>query len=496
MNIRNRLLFLLLPPLIGFVTLISIFFYFNWQQEIISSFRARLKSIVVTAAKTIDTDEIQWLNDHLLDKNLEHKSIYQKYQKALHDIKEKLSIGNIYILRVDPVTKGEPVLLDQQPSSTNKVFDGKDPNFAYRQIILLSANSYEHPGKNDFSESNEHDIYLTKKSIVTPIYKAHGTEERFMTAYAPIMDNNQQVIALVAADGNLDIIDTKLDNALAIIISSAITTILLVIIIVVLAAEKISKPVQKLKDAAIAIAAGEYKENISAEGPQEIAELANTLNTMSECFNENLSQLRENSLARERMHGEYECSLLLQHYMLQKVVESFYHPKLIFKHIKVPSSTTPHGLLLKVENSNEHIQLTLAEAKEKGFEGMYNLLAGSKPQLLNLSINLQSEPPSINFQSEGVPIPIIWSLKDKEIVILGGLEELSSDHLIIFYNNGLAKHFENLAETHEWLIRILRHFAAEGIPLLMTMLNNELNFLAKKRHIDRDIHIFCLKFVA
>ena len=42
---------------------------------------------------------------------------------------------------------------------------------------------------------------------------------------------------------------------------------------------------------------------------------------MSECLLENINRLTDNSLLRERMYGEYECSMLLQHMMLQKNID-------------------------------------------------------------------------------------------------------------------------------------------------------------------------------
>ena len=101
--------------------------------------------------------------------------------------------------------------------------------------------------------------------------------------------------------------------------------LLLVVGIVFIIADHISKPVRQLNRAALEIAAGDYEANIRVEGPKEIMELAHTLNTMSQCLVEHMSRLKESSLIRERMYGEYECSLLLQYYMLQHVIEDFSH---------------------------------------------------------------------------------------------------------------------------------------------------------------------------
>ena len=82
---------------------------------------------------------------------------------------------------------------------------------------------------------------------------------------------------------------------------------------VFLIADRISKPVRQLNQAALEIAAGEYETNIDVKGPKEIVELAHTLNTMSECLVEHMSRLRESSLIRkectENMNVHSFCSI-------------------------------------------------------------------------------------------------------------------------------------------------------------------------------------------
>jgi HAMP domain-containing protein len=148
-------------------------------------------------------------------------------------------------------------------------------------------------------------------------------------------------------------------------------TFLLVIGTVFIIADRISKPVRQLNRAALAIAAGNYEANIQVEGPKEIMELAHTLNTMGQCLVEHISRLKESSLIRERMYGEYECSLLLQYYMLQKVIEDFSNPHLSVRLVSIPQSPLQKGLFLKMDRLSEsELTLTLFESQEQGFAGL------------------------------------------------------------------------------------------------------------------------------
>lgn len=158
-----------------------------------------------------------------------------------------------------------------------------------------------------------------------------------------------------------------------ILLAGSCLTLLLVIGTVFLIADRISKPVRQLNQAALGIAAGNYESNIQVEGPKEIVELAHTLNTMSQCLVEHMSRLRESSLIRERMYGEYECALLLQHYMLQKVIEEFNYPNLHMRLISGPLSPIQKGLFLKIDHSSSKLKLTLLEAMDQGFAGLFQL---------------------------------------------------------------------------------------------------------------------------
>ena len=149
---------------------------------------------------------------------------------------------------------------------------------------------------------------------------------------------------------NLEIINGFMSRLQFLMLGFFITLLLITVTVFVIA-DRISKPVRQLNQAAMEIAAGDYEANIEVKGPKEIVELAHTLNTMSECLVEHMSRLRESSVVRERMYGEYECALLLQHYMLQKVIEEFHHASLRMVLISVPLSPLQKGLFLKTDSS-------------------------------------------------------------------------------------------------------------------------------------------------
>ncbi len=491
MTIRSRLLLLLLPTLIAFVGLIALFFYFNWSREIMDSFKLRLRSIVVAAASSISAEEIQWIHKHLHDPDLKNDPTYQIYRQKLVQLRQKLPIMTLYVIRIELAKESH---LKQQQGNV------------YYQIFLLDASDSPNdssmaPGELNVSETEEHRIYLTKEAFVTPIYEAYQTDERLMSAYAPILNAQGEVIALLGADAMIDEIDRQLRYAIVIISLGACITILLVIITVFFIADRISKPVQQLNQAALDIAAGNYEANIQVKGPKEIVELANTFNTMSECLVENISRLRESSLIRERMYGEYECALLLQNYLFQKIVENFKNPHVLMRSLSLNLSPDQRGFLLKLDRGEQaDLKLSLIEAKSSGFSSIYELITTAFRSAEELEGYPQVECHFLHhysvlrYKTQYLFAPLVWSIKSQEF-IKGEQQEipLHSQDMIFFYNSSLIEQFGNEEKITTWFGKVLRHFAEDGLDTIHTMLTNELNFLVKRDHVRRNFHILGLQ---
>ena len=261
----------------------------------------------------------------------------------------------------------------------------------------------------------------------------------------------------------------KLSNE--IILLGFFITSLLIAVTVFLIADRISKPVRQLNQAALEIAAGEYETNIDVKGPKEIVELAHTLNTMSECLVEHMSRLRESSLVRERMYGEYECALLLQHYMLQKNIEEFEHPGLKIVLISGPHSPLQKGLFFKGEETpTGEINLKLFEANETGFAGLFDLNQWAhlpneklKDKAL-LECHFSDNCTKLRWWTNHLFPPLVWSIKSQQF-IKGPAQEilLENGDMIFLYNRSLMEQFESAHNLESWFSRVLRHFAEDGL---------------------------------
>ena len=428
MKIRTRFLLFLLPTLVGSIALVSTLLSYNWYEEILEGFRARLKAAVVTTAALIDPQDIEKNLPSLLFNTLE----------------QELTVSNLYFLPI------------HSPS-----------------IASISKNPH-----------------------ITPIYKSQSGE-KLMTGYAPIYDKAGHLMGLMAADINVNLIDEKFKECLFLILLSAGITIIIMVATLFIIANKISRPIQRLNHSALQLAAGQYGESIPAEGPKEIAELAGTLNIMSECLLENINRLKENALLRERMYGEYECAMLLQHLMLQKNIDECRSDAIAIKAITF-FSEKPHGLLLNFPKSKrpDLFQIHLEEAIEEGFEGMYQLLTQSKnsSKEVQSSTTLSLDLATATLHAQGVEKPLLWSMSKKRFLdFKAPAIKVQSGDLFFLFNQGMSRFYKNPKNIGDLLAKVLKVFAQDGLETTTSMLQKEIAFITKRKELKEDIHLLCFQ---
>lgn len=374
---------------------------------------------------------------------------------------------------------------------------------------LIDPNEFQQPSSLEFSHLQKEleisSLYfvapnspqltaIPKDLHITPIYRSTESGKKLMTGYAPIFDHFGHVTGLIAADIDVDLIDEKFHERLILILLCSGATILIVVATLFIIANKLSRPIQKLNNSALAIAAGQYGESIEIQGPKEIAELANTLNTMSECLLENINRLKENSLLRERMYGEYECSMLLQHLMLQKNIDNCSSDAIAVKPITF-FSDNPRGFLLDFPklDSSHLFQIHLAEAEEEGFEGMYELLTHYKYSKENkIGSTLTVDREADTFQYKGPHVPLLFS---PSLIPLepSTPQKISSGDFFFLYNHGFARFYGDHQKISELLAKVLRIFSHEGLETLSAMLQKEIAFATKRKEIEEDLHLLCFQ---
>jgi hypothetical protein len=338
---------------------------------------------------------------------------------------------------------------------------------------------------------------ISKQVHITAPYTSESGE-KLMTGYAPIYDHAGHLMGLLAADINVSLIDAKFHDSLFLITLCSGLTILIMVITLFMIANKISKPIQRLNNSALSLAAGHYGEVIASKGPKEIVELANTLNIMSQCLLENINRLKENALLRERMYGQYECAMLLQHLMLQKNIDDCRSDAIAIKPITF-FSENPCGILLDFPKPPKsdlfHIHLT--EALEEGFEGMYQLLTQSKiPQEIQTKTCLSLDLSSSTLYVQGGEKPLLWSMQKKRFLEMNNPSvKVQSGDLFFLYNQGMARFYKGPKNIQDLLSKVLKVFSSDGLETTSAMLQKEISFLVKRKDPQDDIHLLCFQIL-
>ncbi len=448
MRIRNLLLLILLPTMIGGAIFFAAILSYNWYLEIVDNFKMRLQSAVISLASMVPKEALKEENPHLSE----------ILNKNLKEIFHELNITNLYIVKELPSKK------------INNFLDNKKP--------------YSMP------------------VFITPEYKLRS-QSKIMTAYTPIIIDNK-IIAYMAAEVSTALINQKIQEGLLVIFLCSAFTLALMVSSLLIIATKIVKPIQKLNNSALSIAAGQYGERIDVPGPKELKDLSQTLNTMSECLFENINRLKENSLIREKTYGEYECAMLLQNHMLQKVIEECKSDCIAIKALSF-FSPTPKGLLLDFPKiSSDQIQINLVEAKEAGFEEMYSLLtdyrsAQKSTKALDKDypfLEMVLEKPDNLFRASSSQFlcPFIWSSKEKAVFQETSIK-LEAGDFIILANSGIKNFYPTPQQIKELLAPIFKFFAEEGLDTFASMLHKELSFTIKRKFIVEDIHLLCFQIL-
>jgi len=331
-------------------------------------------------------------------------------------------------------------------------------------------------------------VIVLAMSYLTYFTWYHDTLEHFRTSLEALSTNSQPIINKV--------IEEEARKLQGFVLIGAILTIIFVTCGIAFVANKISQPVEQLKNAALSLAAGNYGKKIEVDGPKEITELSNTFNTMSECLREHLQRLEESSLVREKMIGEVECFRILQTKIVQGVADKFTHPQMRLKAIGIPARSPHTPTVLEIlENKEDKVVIRFKEATQSGFDGIYELIEGKEVSSFITGTLEKKGAKSFQFESKEInmPKPFLWLAKKQEVVANEKEALIEAGDLIIFVNRGLNELMIKDGIVNNWFSRIFRHFADEGLSSCMTLLANELAFLSQRNDLKSPLQAICIE---
>lgn len=252
-NLRVKLIlgFSLISAIASFITAFAI--YTSTHRQIFEDFRHRtLTSVAITA--------LQQNGDEFEKVTSENEPLY-----------EKIRLQNLNILRSDP----DFVYVYTMRKDAQGIYFVVDGN-------ELDAEGFSAYGERYLEPSPflvENFAVMTDPIVEPEIY----TDEygSFISAYAPILTSDKRQVGVVAVDIAADTIIQKQRQILVQSTAIFLIAVALGIILGFFVSNRLTRPMAKLTQGALAIASGRFDQNIDINSHDEIGDLAKIFNSMA-----------------------------------------------------------------------------------------------------------------------------------------------------------------------------------------------------------------------
>lgn len=171
------------------------------------------------------------------------------------------------------------------------------------------GDSHSPPGASDELPAATVDGVERVQHLAEPYVSAIQQWEQWglvKVSYSPIVDRDGHVVAMAGADVDITIIRTKTRQALFVVILIGLGSFLITLWVSLLVARALTRPIARLKDAALWIAAGYYDTPVVQPTVTELRGIAANLATLGKRLADAERRAREQQelLAEERRRGQ------------------------------------------------------------------------------------------------------------------------------------------------------------------------------------------------
>lgn len=383
-----------------------------------------------------------------------------------------------------------------------------DANLRYRlSDALLSSAKYIETTPSDLQTIlNDLPHLLDHKSFVKEVeflYAKTPSDPKNVTISYLANNKVSGTIAIYSSDkvflGNLTATIDSTDYYqhyhqkfwLVVLLTSLICFLMIAFVLII--ANWMAKPIQKLNNTALSIAAGKYGETLSLKGPKEVVQLSNTLNIMSECLLENINQLTQTANILANTYDEKDCFIHLQKELLEIPIEESKTDIITAKPLSFISNN-PQGLKMSfVKETDTSLEISVTQAEKPGLFSICELFT-KKGKRAYLQLILDKKNSQVDFTSKEFPAPYFWSMKQRDFLDPNCPIQLSSGDYFFLLNPAFSKllkekNFEPL------FIRVCKFFAEDGFESLVKMLEKEIQMQLKKHSIQEDLHLICFQLL-
>jgi sigma-B regulation protein RsbU (phosphoserine phosphatase) len=292
--------------------IILFFSYFSTKNLIKSTYEQKIEDLTKTVAFAVDKDQLQFIVDNLTSDNkdrvneyresLKNDEAYKQQRKILMQIQKDNHVEFLYLRKYE---NGKAISIMDTDTTSNTQIPG---------------NAYE-------ISDQEKNLYANKR---TKVFTSNTSEYGWlMSAFYPILNDKNEVIAIIGADISMKDVMNELYSSLEIM--AVIIFVLMIISIIILYLSLNKVVIQPIT--LISKAAKQFIDNksVSAEGQQteisklnfhsqdEIGQLVKDIKKMEEDINNYVTNLTQVTKDKERMGTELNVATQIQSDMLPKI---------------------------------------------------------------------------------------------------------------------------------------------------------------------------------
>ncbi|VAW56555.1 BarA sensory histidine kinase (= VarS = GacS), partial [hydrothermal vent metagenome] len=276
------------------VAMVAMFTYIRSENQLLESIGIELRSIVQSTAPLINAemhDNFSFDSDDVLDQTSDFKQLQQQLIKVRDSNKMPHGSGlsPLYTLR--------------------KTWEF-DENNQLEFVIMTDVNRQEkfysgalYPVRNFQKKALQGDV------VVTEIYR--DDEGSWITAAAPIINEDNEIVAILQADRRVDFVYQQIWDLKLLYIEAGISSLILGVFLVMIFAWWSSKPIKELTHAVSQFGTGNLKYRINKIRGDEFGYLYKNFNKMAENIASTEKKLIKANFNSEqaRMHAEADSNV-------------------------------------------------------------------------------------------------------------------------------------------------------------------------------------------
>lgn len=288
-NIKTKTLVIVtLAPCTVLVTLLTAWLVYQDMATLIEKgFTSKLTAISTVTSSFIDGGEMQ----RILVQKDEQSPLYLKYVEPMQRIRDKLGITYLYTQipanreDVDSTQSGSLPIVYVLDASLGE----NHTAIGYRDTLRENKAAQVNKPAGARSVILEAEVYCSEI----------GWEKEWgllKVAYAPIYGEGGRVTAMAGADIDVVIIGKKTRKALYQIGLAGLFLLVLSSFAAVLISNKLTRPIERLKAAALQIAAGQYDYPLQIKNPSELQTISRSVDQLRAVLEDEVGQLDARNL--------------------------------------------------------------------------------------------------------------------------------------------------------------------------------------------------------